>query len=166
MCRTQQCHQVNECNSGMVGARVQTQGPLRSMRSKKKLRMEIQREMHFLSNKQAEQWIENYVERQTAGARIQVEDAAAEVQQAQEHMNHAQNAGFGTRVPEMHYEGMQFVISDCLSHLACSDNGEDGEDDDEDIEQGKIGEGDKPGCVIGKMSKLDSSTCRGFGRRR
>jgi len=89
-----------------------------------------------------------------AAARIQVQDAAAVVQQAPEDMNHTQNPGLRTGAPEMTYEEMQLAMSDCLSHHACSDDAEDEEDDDEHIEQGKLGEGDEPGCMIGKMSKM------------
>jgi hypothetical protein len=45
------------------------------LRSKKKLAAEKQQEMHFLSNKEREKWFEDYVERETAGARKQVQHA-------------------------------------------------------------------------------------------
>jgi len=40
-----------------------------SLRSKEKLVAEKRRETHFLSNEENEKWIEDYVERETAGAR-------------------------------------------------------------------------------------------------
>jgi len=54
--------------------------------------------MHFLSNEEKEKWIEDYVERETTGARMFVEDAAATVQQEQEDIRQAENAGFTNRV--------------------------------------------------------------------
>jgi hypothetical protein len=50
------------------------------LRSKKKLAAEKQQETHFLSNEEKEKWIEDFVERETAGARKRVEDAEAAVQ--------------------------------------------------------------------------------------
>jgi hypothetical protein len=48
---------------------VRALGALRSLRSKKKLAVEKQRETHFLNNEEKAKWIEDYVERETAGAR-------------------------------------------------------------------------------------------------
>jgi hypothetical protein len=42
---------------------------LHSYRSKKKLAAEKRRETHFLSHGEEDPWIEDYVERETAGAR-------------------------------------------------------------------------------------------------
>ena len=52
---------------------------LHTVLSKQKLAAEKQQEMHFLSNEEKEKWIEDYVERETAGARKQVEDAEAAI---------------------------------------------------------------------------------------
>jgi len=91
-------------------------------------------------------WIVDYVERVTAGARKRVEDAKAAVQQEQEDMMHAGIAGLTTREPEKTFEEMMVMIWDSLSDLASSDDGEDGEsEDDEHIEQGKLSEDDEPG---------------------
>jgi hypothetical protein len=50
---------------------------------------------------------------------------------------------------------MQVPIGDSLSDLASSDAGEDGEDeDDEETEQGKLSEDDKPGWVMGTITKM------------
>jgi hypothetical protein len=49
--------------------RIGALGVLRSFRSKKKRVTEKRRETHFLSNEEKEKWIEDYVERETAGAR-------------------------------------------------------------------------------------------------
>jgi len=52
-----------------------------SMQSRKKLPSEKQWETHFLSHDQNKKWIEDFVERETAVARKQVEDAEAAIRQ-------------------------------------------------------------------------------------
>ena len=124
------------------------------MRSKKKFAAEKRREMHFLSNQEKEKWIEDYVERETAGARKRVEDPEAAVQQEQDNMTHAELAGLSSRNPEMMFEEMLVAIGDSLSDLASSDNGEDAEDEnDEETEQGKLSEDYEPGWVMGTITK-------------
>jgi len=68
-------------------------------------------------------------------------------------MNHAETAGLTTREPEKTFEEMLVAIGDSLSDHASSDNGEDGEDEDEEIEQGKLSEDDEPGWVMGTITK-------------
>ena len=124
------------------------------MRSKKKLAAEKRRETHFLSNEGKEKWIEDYVERETAGARQRVEDAEAAVQQEQDDMTQAEIAGLTSRQPEKTFEEMLVAIGDSVSDLASSDDGEDGEDeDDQATEQGKLSNDDKPCCVMGTITK-------------
>jgi len=65
---TQRRHHAKEGKSGLEAARVRALGALRRLRSKKKLAAETRRETHFLSNEEKEKWIEDYVERETAGA--------------------------------------------------------------------------------------------------
>ena len=151
---TQRRHQANEGKSGLEAERIRALGALRSLRSKKKLAAEKRREMHFLSNEEREKWIEDYVERETAGARKRVEDAEAAVQQEQDDMVHTEIAGLTSREPEKTFEEMMAAIGDSLSDLASSNDGEDGEDeDDEDTEQGKVSKDDKPGWVMGTITK-------------
>jgi len=134
---TQRHHQANEGKSSLEAESVRALGALRSFRSKKKLAAEKWPETHFLSNEEKEKWIENYVQRETAGARRRVEDAEAAVQQEQDDMTHAEMTGSTSRVPEMTFEEMLVAMRDSLSDLASSDDGEDGEDeDDEETEQG------------------------------
>jgi hypothetical protein len=76
---TQRRHQANEGNSGLVAERIRALGELRNLRYKKKLAAEKRRETDFLSNEETEKWIEDYVERETAGARKRDEDAEAAV---------------------------------------------------------------------------------------
>jgi hypothetical protein len=77
---TQQRHQVNEGKSGLEAERVRALGAWHSLRSKKKLVAETRQETHFLHNEEKEKWIEDYDERETAGARNRVKDAEAAVQ--------------------------------------------------------------------------------------
>jgi hypothetical protein len=151
---TQQRHQVIEGKSGVEAERIRALGALRSLRSKKKLAAKKRRETHFLSNEEKEKWNEDYVERETAGARKRVEDAEAAVQQEQDDMPHAQIAGLTSREPEKTFEEMLVAIGDSLSDLASSDDGEDGEEeDDEETALGNLSEDDEPGCVMGTIYK-------------
>ena len=143
---TQRRHQGNGGNRGFEGARVRALGALRGLRSKKSLAAEERRETDFLSNEEKEKWIEDYVERETAGARKRVQDAEAAVQHEQDDMMHAELAGLTSRKPEKTFEEMLVFIGDSLSDLASSSDGADGEDeDDEESMQGKLSEDDEPG---------------------
>jgi len=118
------------------------------------LAAEKRRETFFLGNEEKEKWIEDYDERETAGAGKRVEDAEAAVQQEQDDMKHAEIVGLMYREPEKMFEKILVAIRDSLSDLASSDDGEDGEDeDDEETEQGKLSEDDKPGWVMGTITK-------------
>ena len=66
---TQQCHHANEGMRGLEAERLRALGAWRGLRSKEKLAVEKRRETHFSSNEEKEKWIEDYVERETAGAR-------------------------------------------------------------------------------------------------
>jgi len=94
---TQRRHQANEGKSGFEAERVRALGALCSLRSRKRLAAEKRRETHFLSNEEKEKWIEDFVERETAGARKWVEDAEAADQQEQDDMMHAELAGLTSR---------------------------------------------------------------------
>jgi len=151
---TQRHHQANEGKSGLVAERIRALGVLRSLRSKKKLAAEKRRETHFLSNEEKEKWIEDYMEIETTGARKRVEDGEAAVQQEQDDMTQAEIAGLTSREPEKSLEEMLVAIGDSLSDLASSDDGEDWEEeDDEETELGNSSEDDKPGWVMGTITK-------------
>jgi len=110
--------------------------------------------MHFLSNEEKEKWMEDYVERETAGARKRVEDAEAAVQQEQDDMTHAEIGGLTSREPEKTFEEMLVAIGDSLSDFASSDDGEDRDDeDDEETEQGNLSEDDEHRWVMGTITK-------------
>jgi hypothetical protein len=136
------------------------------LRSKKKLAVEKRQETHFLSNEEKQKFIEDYGERETAGARKRVENAEAAVQQEQDDMTHAEIAGFTSREPEKTIEEMLVAIGDSLSDLASSDDGEDVEDeDDEETEQGKLSDNDEPGWVMGTITKTVQQRMESFRQK-
>jgi len=97
---TQHHHLANAGKSGFQAERIGALRALLSVRSQEMLAVEIWRETHFLSNEEKEKWMEDYVERETAGARKRVEEAEAAVQQGQEDMTRAIIAGMTSREPE------------------------------------------------------------------
>jgi len=124
------------------------------------------RETHFLSNEEKEKWMEDYVERETAGARKRVEDAEAAVQQEQDDITHDEIAGLTSREPERTFEEMVVAIGDSLSDLASSDEGEDGEDEEnEETEQGKLSDDDEPGWVMGTITKTVQQRMESFRQK-
>jgi len=146
---TRQRHQANEGKSGSVAERVRALGALRSLRSKKKLAAEKRLETHFLRNEEREKWIEDFVERETAVATTQVQDAETAIMQD---MTTAENEGATPGKPETTFEEMLNAIGDSLSDLASSNDeqdGEDEEDDEEDTELDKLSDDDEPGWMMG-----------------
>ena len=147
----------------MDAERVRALGALCSLRSRKKLAAEKRRETHFSTNEEKEKWIEDYVERETAGARKRVQDAEAAVQQEPDDMTQADIAGLTSREPEKTFEEMLVAIGDSPSDLASSDDGEDGEDDDdEETQQGKLSDDDEPGWVMGAITKTVQQPTESF----
>jgi len=96
------------------------------------------------------------VDRETAGARKQVEDAETAIMQEQDDLSNDERQWSTTRKPETIYEEMLNPVGDSLSDLGISDDEEDGEDEDdeEDTELGKLSEDDEPGWVMGTISKM------------
>jgi len=163
---TQQCHQANQGKSSFEAERVRVFGALHSLRSKIKLTAKKRQETHFLWIEEEEKWIQDYVARETTGARKRVEDAEAAVQQEEEDMKHAEIVGLTTREPEKTFEEMMVGIGDSLSDLASSDDGEDGEDkDDEEKGQGKLSEDDELGWVMGTMTKTVPQRMESFRQK-
>jgi len=166
---TWRCHQANTGKSGLEAERIRVLGALCSIRSKKKLVAEKRREMHFLSNEEREKWIEDYVERETAVARQQVQDAETAVMQQQQNMGNVEKGQSTTTKPQITFEKMLNAIGDGLSDLASSEDEEDAEDEDDDEEgtgHGKLSEDDEPGCVMGTISKRYSTAWRACSRSR
>jgi hypothetical protein len=66
-----------------------------------------------LSNEEIVKRIEDYVQRETAGARKLVKDAEAAGQQEQDNMTHHESAEWTPREPEKTFEEMLDAIGDC-----------------------------------------------------
>ena len=108
------------------------------------------------------------MERETALARKQVEEAETVISQKPDDMRNAEMEGLTTTKPETTFEGMLNAIGDCLSDLASSDNGEDGADEDDDEEDpagGKLGVNDEPCWVMGTISTTVNYHMGRFGQK-
>jgi len=163
---TWRCHQAIQGKSSLEQWRVRALGVLRSLRSNNKLAAGQRRETHFLSHEEKEKWIEHYVESDTAVGTKSVEDAETAIKHDQDDMRNAEKAELTTTKPETTCQEMMNSIGDGLSDLATSDNEEDGTDEDDDEDDpagGKPSEDDKPGRVIGTISK--TVQCRMEGIR-
>jgi hypothetical protein len=89
-----------------------------------------------------------------AGAKNQVEDTEAGVEQEQDNMTHAEIGILTSRVPEKTLEKMLVAIGDSLSDLVSSDHWEDGEDEDGgEPDQGKLSDDEQPGWVMDAITK-------------
>jgi hypothetical protein len=129
---------------------------------------EKQREMHFLSNKERETWIEDYVQRETAVARKRVQDAEKALMQEQEHIENVEKGRSATSKPERTFEEMLNAIGDSLSDRVSSEDEEDGEDEDDDEEDtrhGKLSEDEEPGWVMGTISKPEQHRTESFRQK-
>jgi len=68
-------------------------------------------------------------------------------------MTYAEIVGLASHAPEKTCEEIWVAIRGSLSDLASSDNGEDGEDEDEkETEQRKLSKDDEPGWVMGRIT--------------
>jgi len=132
---TQQCHQANGGESGLDAEKARALGALRSLRSNKKLVAEKRWETHFWSNEEKAKWIEDYVERYSAGAKKIAEDAETAVQQGQKETMKGENVGLTNRQPEKNFQKMMFAVGDSLRDLASSENGPDADDGDNEDEE-------------------------------
>jgi hypothetical protein len=69
-------------------------------------------------------------------------------------MPHAEIAGLTSRMPEKMIEQILVAIEDSMRDLGRFYEGEDGKDEDnEETEQGKLSKDDKPGWVMGTITK-------------
>jgi len=163
---TQRPDQVNEDKCGFEAYRVRALGALCSLPFKKKPAAEERRETH-LSNKEKEKLIEYYIETETAGARKRVEDTEAVIRQQQEDTEAAENAGLKTRDAENTYHEVMGAIGDSLSDMACSDYGDDRQDEDHAVtEQGQLSEDEEPGWVMGTITKTEQQCMERFWQNR
>jgi len=98
---TLQRHQVNKGKSGWKAAKVRELGEFHSLRKKIMPSTEEQWEMHCSSNEEKEEWIEDYVDRETAVARNPVQDAETAIMQAQDHRRNIEKVRSKTTKPEI-----------------------------------------------------------------
>jgi nitrate reductase beta subunit len=111
-----------------------------------------------LDHVEKEKWIEDYVERETTGARKRAEDAEAAIEQEQEDIQAAENLGLMTRKPEKMFHQMMVAIIDRRTNIESSDTREDGEDkDDKDIVQLQLSEDDETSWAMGTITKMDAA---------
>jgi len=83
-------------------------------------------------------------------------------------MSTAENAAAPTRKPEKSFNEMLNAIGDSSSNLVCSNDEQDGEDeehDEEDTELGKLTDNDEPGWVMGTISKTGQHCMERFRRK-
>jgi len=81
-------------------------------------------------------------------------------------MVHTEIAGLTSTEPGKTFEHMMAAIGDSLSDLVSSDNGEDGEDDDQETEQGKLSEDDEPGWVMGTITRTVQQRMESFRQKK
>ena len=123
--------------------------------------------MHFLSNDETEEWIKDYVARETVVARKRVEDAETAMKLRQEDMSNVEKAGLTTREPEKTLEEMLNANGDSLSDLASSDVEESADDveEDDDTEQSKLSDNDEHGWGMGTISTLVQRRMERFSQK-
>lgn len=113
-------------------------------------------ETHIGFNQGNEEWIVDYVNRETAVASKQVWDADTAIMQEQDDRRNVQKARSTTTKPETRLEEMLNGIGNGLSNVVFSTTEEYGEqkkDDEEDTALGKLSGDDQPGRVMGTISK-------------
>ena len=83
-----------------------------------------------------------------------MEDAEAAIWQEQEDTEAAENAGLTTREPEKLFYDMMVAIRDSMSDIASSDDGQDGDaEDDDETEKGQLRQDDEPGWVLATITQ-------------
>jgi hypothetical protein len=105
---------ANAGKSGLEAKRVRTLGALSSLRSKKKIAEEKRHETHCLSNEEKDKSIEDYIEKETSGARNRVEEAEAAVQQELDNMKHAEITRLMSREPEKRFRQKQMKLDELI----------------------------------------------------
>ena len=161
-------HHADVGKSGVEAERVRALGALHSLQSKKKLAAGKRQETHFSSNDEKEKWIKDYVERETAVARKRVQDAETAIMHELNDTITAESAGTTTEKAERTFEEMLNAIGDGLSHLASSDDEQDGEDEEyyeDDTQLGKLSDDDEPGWVMGTISKTVQHHLQSFRQK-
>jgi len=122
--------------------------------------------MYYWRNEENKIWFEDYVERETAVARMPVEDAETAIKQQPEDMRQADTGELITGEPEITFQVIVIAVGDSLSDLAYSDNQQDGDDEDaEHTELSKLSKDEVPGGVLGAISKTVQQHIEGFWQK-
>jgi len=109
------------------------------------------------------------VESETAMATNRCQDARTAIMQELNDMTTAQSIGETTRQPETSFEAMLNTIEHSLSHLASSEeeqDGQDEEDDENDTELGKLSDDDEPCWVTRTIPKTEQHCIVSWWQRR
>jgi len=97
---------------------------------------------------------------------MRVNDVEVAVQHNKDDMQHAKITGLTIKEPKQTFEEMNVALRDSLSDIASSDNGQDGEhEDDQETEQSKLSEDDEPGWVMGTVTKTSKQCMERFQQR-
>jgi len=120
---TSQRHQANEGDSCLEAEWVRAVGALRSLGSNKKLAAVKRWKTHSANKKEMDKWIKDHVDSETTVARKRVEDAETAIKLEQQEMRNADKAVLTTTNPGTLFEEMLNALRDCLSDLACSNDG-------------------------------------------
>jgi len=80
-------------------------------------------------------------------------------------MTHTEIAGLTSRESEKMFQETMAAIRDSLSHIASSNDAEDGKHEDEKTEQGKLSEDDEPSWVMGTISKMVQQRMESFRQK-
>jgi len=109
------------------------------------------------------------VERETAVARMRIQDAETAIMQMLNDRTTTENVWATTRKAETSLGEMLNPIRDNVSDLASSDEEQDGEDEDydeDDTALGKLSEDDEPGWVMGTIFKTLQHGLESFRQKR
>jgi len=151
---TRRHHQAKEAKSCLQAVSVRAIGAWGSMQSKIKLAAEKRRQTFVLSKIQKREWIEDYVERETAVAGTRGDNAETVFKHEWEAIRNGDNAGLTTRESEEMFQELIMAIRGSIRDLASSDNEVDTDDaDGVYTELGKLREDDEPSWVVRITSK-------------
>jgi len=101
-----------------------------------------------------DQWIDDYVERETPPVTKRGEDTVTVIEEEPEYIWNAEHMGLTCSKPERSYVGMLNAIGDSLSDLASSSDAEVGDDKEDDAHPvwSMQSKHDEAGGVVGTNS--------------
>src|SRR6187551_3430319 len=116
-------HRTNSGKSGVESERIRAHNSLHSLKYKKRRKAAESNEIRFMTKKEREKWIENYVERETATARKRAEEADSAWEREKERLAAEetvmdQPTAVGSKKT---FEEMLKDIGDSIEDLATSD---------------------------------------------